>query len=107
MIASTAPSAVRHHLTVDLDQLAGSFVVEIGLRQAWPFLGLRDNRPSPAQEIRLYINATWSIETASLTTGSDDDITWLTAALAFNGETIDDVRVDDDGTAYDNGFRTV
>lgn len=89
---------VRHHLPVDVDQLAGCFVVEIGLRQAWPFLGLCDNRPSPAQELRLYIDATWSIEADSLSTGSDDDSTWLTAALGLNGETIDHALVDSSGT---------
>jgi hypothetical protein len=56
-----------------------------------------DNRSSPAQEVRLYIDATWSIETPSLTTDSDDDMAWMTAALALNGDTIDDVRVGDDG----------
>jgi hypothetical protein len=34
---------------MDVEQLIGSFVVEIGFRQAWPFLGLCDNRPTPCR----------------------------------------------------------
>lgn len=86
---------------VDVNQLAGSFVVEIGFRQAWPFLGLCDNRSTPAKETRLIIDASSTIEAATVGTGSaDDDVAWLTAAVALNGETIDDARVDDGGTLY-------
>jgi hypothetical protein len=76
-----------HHLLVDTDQIAGSFVVEVGFRQAWPFLGLCDNRPTPAQETRLYIDTSWTIE-ANVSAnggGANDDIAWLTAAVALNG----------------------
>jgi hypothetical protein len=84
---------------MDVEQLAGSFVVEVGFRQAWPFLGLCDNRPTPAQEARLYIDASWTIEATTSTAGSaDDDITWLTAAAALNGTTIETARVEDDGS---------
>jgi hypothetical protein len=48
--------------SVDVNQLACSFVVEIGFRQAWPFLGFCDNRSTPAVEIRLFIDASWTIE---------------------------------------------
>jgi hypothetical protein len=96
---------------MDLDQIAGSFVVEVGFRQAWPFLGLCDNRPTPAQETRLYIDASWTIEAATAVSGgADDDKAWLTAAVALNGRTIDNVRVDDDGTLRlitDCGFALV
>jgi hypothetical protein len=89
----------RHHLAMDVEQIAGSFVVEIGFRQAWPFLGLCDNRPTPAQETRLYIDAFWTIEATPSTAGSaNDDITWLTAATALNGTTVDTARVEDDGS---------
>jgi hypothetical protein len=89
-----------HHLLVDTDQIAGSFVVEVGFRQAWPFLGLCDNRPTPAQETRLYIDTSWTIE-ANVSAnggGANDDIAWLTAAVALNGRTFTSVRIDDDGT---------
>ena len=81
---------------MNVDQIAGSFVVEVGFRQAWPFLGLADNRPTVARETRLYIDSTWTINsTTSLTGEADDDVAWLTAAIAMNGETIDSARLDD------------
>ena len=84
---------------MDMDQIAGSFVVEFGLRQAWPFLGLCDNRPTPAQETRLYIDTSWTVESPSSVSGAaGDDVAWLTAAAGLNGQTIDSVRVDDNGT---------
>jgi hypothetical protein len=84
---------------VNLEQVVGSFVVEIGFRQAWPFLGLCDNRPTPAQEARLYIDASWAIEGATSTSGSaNDDIAWLTAAIPVNGRIIETVQVSDDGS---------
>ena len=38
-------------------ELIGSFVVEVGVRQAWPFLTFCDNRPTPHEERRLYIES--------------------------------------------------
>ncbi|WP_433788771.1 hypothetical protein [Actinoplanes sp. CA-252034] len=84
---------------MDAERVGGSFVVEIGYRQAWPFLGLCDNRPTPAQETRLYIDTAWRIEATSSVDGhADDDMAWLTAALALNGRAIDTARVNDDGS---------
>lgn len=83
---------------MDVERIVGSYVVEIGFRQAWPFLGLCDNRPSSAQETRLYIDASWTIESTTSIGGSADDIAWLTAAMALNGRTIDTARVDDNGS---------
>jgi len=52
-------------------------------------------------ETRLFIDTSWTIEAANLVTSSaDDDLAWLAAAVALNGETIEDVRVDDDGTQH-------
>lgn len=88
-----------HYVPVDVDQIVGSFVVEIGVRQVWPFLGLCDNRPTPARETRLYIDTSWTVESLSSVSGAaDDDVAWLTAAAGLNGQTIERVRVDDDGT---------
>ena len=84
---------------MDTAQIAGSFVVEVGFRQAWPFLGLCDNRPTPARETGLYIDTSWAVESPSSASGAArDDVAWLTAAVGLNGQTIDRVRVDDDGT---------
>ena len=52
------PVVVRDDLPVPVpENLVGSFVVEVGERQAWPFLGFCDNRKTPATEVRLYIDA--------------------------------------------------
>jgi len=42
---------------VEPGELVGSFVVEVGQRQAWPFVGFCDNEPTPELERRLYIDA--------------------------------------------------
>ncbi|WP_327039678.1 hypothetical protein [Micromonospora maris] len=81
------------------EQLIGCFVVEVGLRQAWPFLGFCDNRSTPPQESRLYLDTDWCVEAPELVRGTvDDEAAWLTAALALNGTTIAEAQVTDDGT---------
>ncbi|MEV6303668.1 hypothetical protein AB0M02_29955 [Actinoplanes sp. NPDC051861] len=96
---------------MDLEQLAGCFVVEIGIRQAWPFLGICDSRPAQARETRLYIDAEWAIELITRTTGgADDDRAWLTAAVVLNGRTVESARVEHDGClrlATDSGHNLV
>ncbi|MGW0506124.1 hypothetical protein [Micromonospora sp. NPDC003241] len=73
--------------------------MEVGVRQAWLFLGFCDNRPTPPQESRLYLDTDWCIEAASRTQGTAaDDASWLTAALILHGATIAGAHVTDDGT---------
>lgn len=38
------------------DDLVGLFVVEVGERQAWPFVQFCDNAPVTPREVRLYID---------------------------------------------------
>jgi hypothetical protein len=96
-----AGDQLQDYLLMDVEQITGSFVVEIGVRQAWPFVGLCDNRPTPAQETRLYIDASWTIEaTTSTSGGAEDDIIWLTAAAALNNTTIDTAWIDEDGRLH-------
>lgn len=38
-------------------ELVGSFVVEVGVRQVWPFLTFCDDRSTPPTEHRLYIES--------------------------------------------------
>jgi hypothetical protein len=40
----------------DAHELVDTFVVEVGQRQAWPFLTFCDNRSTPSREVRLYID---------------------------------------------------
>jgi hypothetical protein len=74
-----AAGLLGHHVPVDVTELVGSFVVEIGIRQAWPFVGFCDNRPTRSRETRLYIDATWSIDDV-VDDVEDDDRRLLTAA---------------------------
>jgi hypothetical protein len=63
----------------------GWFVVEVGVRQAWPFLGLAD--PESGREVRLYIDSTFSVAPGHLNLRQHDD--GVFAALeTLNGQTI-------------------
>jgi hypothetical protein len=42
-------------------KLVGGFVVEVGSRQAWPFVGFCDNAPTPPVETRLYIDTDYEV----------------------------------------------
>ncbi|BCJ48382.1 hypothetical protein GCM10010168_76920 [Actinoplanes ianthinogenes] len=83
---------------MEVERLAGTFVAEIGYRGAWPVLVFCDNRPTPAVEARLYIDATWTIGEVSGT--ADDDVAWLTAALALHDRTVEEALVDDTGALH-------
>lgn len=85
-----------HHVPVDISGLAGSFVVEIGVRQAWPFVGFCDNRPARSRETRLYIDAAWSID-AAVVEDVEDDERWLLTAARLNGANVVEAYVGTDG----------
>lgn len=46
------------------DELVGLFVVEVGVRQSWPFLRFCDNSVTPAREIRLYLDSPFEVGAA-------------------------------------------
>ena len=48
-------------VTVSIGELVGCFVVEVGERQAWPFVTFCDNRPARSRETRLYIDTAFSV----------------------------------------------
>jgi hypothetical protein len=81
---------------MDVSDLAGCFVVEIGIRQAWPFVGFCDNRPTRSRETRLYIGTGWSIGEAAAD-DADDDERWLLAAYGLNGASVMGEHVEIDG----------
>ena len=87
-----AAGLLGHHVPVDVTELVGSFVVEIGIRQAWPFVGFCDNRPTRSRETRLYIDATWSIDDV------EDDDRWLLTAARLNGVNVVRTYVGTDGS---------
>ena len=51
----------------EVEPLRGQFVVEVGLRQAWPFLTLCDNAPTPPRETRVYIGTTFHVDSSPQT----------------------------------------
>ncbi|MGY2010751.1 hypothetical protein ACW9HC_27540 [Nocardia gipuzkoensis] len=78
------------------------FVVEIGIRQAWPYLTFADNRDGAfPQEVRLYIDSSFTVmpDPAVLGSGEEDDekLRLLRLAEVLN-LTVHDVTVDDDGS---------
>ncbi|MFF8835459.1 hypothetical protein [Streptomyces sp. NPDC015130] len=44
-----------------VENLPGKLVVEVGERQAWPFLTFLDTESDPEREIRLYLDTGWRI----------------------------------------------
>lgn len=87
-------------------ELAGCFVVEVGQRQAWTFIGFADNRPTPGRETRLYIDAEWHLHPSGQM-GSDPFI----QLLELDGLTVDAARTSTDPASlvvmFDNGARLV
>jgi hypothetical protein len=79
-------------------ELVGLFVVEVGERQAWPFVQFCDNSPTPPREVRLYIDTDFEVCHAS---GADTSTEGL---LALNMLAVTRVT-EDDGlrVTFDNG----
>lgn len=86
-----------------LPWLDGWFVVEAGRRQAWPFLTLA--APEAGTEVRLYIDATFSVDPGWDAVRQDDDA--LVALDSLNGLTIVSSRSGDDGLRVDLGAATL
>lgn len=80
---------------MDVMNLVDCFVVEVGMRQAWPFVVFCDNRPTPPTETRLYIDAQWTINQTTDAADSDGT-TWMTSALEINNSTVTNVLLDAD-----------
>jgi hypothetical protein len=77
--------------------LVGLFVVEVGERQAWPFVQFCDNSPTPSREVRLYIDTHFEVRPATAPIGSIESLLALNM-LAVTGVTDDEgFRVTFDG----------
>jgi hypothetical protein len=80
--------------------VVGWHVVEVGLHQAWPFVGLAD--PESGREVRIYIDATFSVRPGWVSLGQEDD--GVFAALAsLVGTTIQPAEVQGDALVLDLG----
>lgn len=89
---------MSHDVRMDVEELVGAFVVEVGVRQAWPFLGFCDNRGVQSEESRLTLDTSWSIGDEH---GAElDSQRWLLAADALNGLTVSQVTVESDGALH-------
>jgi hypothetical protein len=75
---------------LDPETLEGRFVVEVGVRQAWPFLTFSDPHSETAAEIRLYIDTEFRLEPGSHARAT-------TALIDLHNMTVTDVEVQDDG----------
>ncbi|MGK8502883.1 hypothetical protein [Nocardia asiatica] len=78
------------------------FVVEIGIRQAWPYVTFADNRDGASpQEVRLYIDSSFTVIPDPAVLGSreedDEKLRLLRLAEVLN-LTVRDVTVDDEGS---------
>src|SRR5262245_35385344 len=51
---------------------SGSFVTEVGIRQAWLFLTLCNNAVAPAQETRLFLDTNWSLGVIRFSLDTDE-----------------------------------
>lgn len=48
---------------MSMENLPGKLVVEVGERQAWPFITFLDTESDPEREVRLYLDTDWQIAT--------------------------------------------
>lgn len=78
------------------------FVVEIGIRQAWPYVTFADSRDGVSpQEVRLYIDSSFTVMPGPTVLGSadeDDEKFRLLRLTEVLNLTVHDVTVDDDGS---------
>ena len=94
----------------DVEALRGQFVVEVGVRQAWPFLTLCDNVPTPARETRLYIGTSFRVGSSPRTFADGDTDPAVAQLLQLNNRTVTDVAVSADNElrlVFDEGGATV
>lgn len=78
------------------EELIGSFVVEVGVRQAWPFLTFCDNRPTPETERRLYIESGIEVRPPTEITPYNSRSTQWQALFALAGLVVSSVDVGPD-----------
>lgn len=94
----------------DVHALRGQFVVEVGVRQAWPFLTLCDNGETPSTETRLYIDTRFHVGDGPTLFGDGDPDSALVALAELNNRTVTDVALGDGNeliVRFDYGERTL
>jgi hypothetical protein len=87
------------------------FVVEIGIRQAWPFLRFASNDEGDRPEIRLNIDTGFTvtgIDPKGSTGEEDDDELWVRRLLEVNNLTLQRGTIEPDLSlvlTFDDGIR--
>jgi hypothetical protein len=85
-------------VTVGPETLEGCFVVEVGLRQAWPFLTFSDPETGADAEVRLYIDTEFWVEPGPRRFADGDSERATAALLDLSNRTVTAVeRQDDNG----------
>jgi len=77
--------------------LRGQFVVEIGTRQAWPFITLCDNESTPAVETRLYIDTAFRLDPGAQVFDDGDPERAVGELLDLSDRTVTEAGTSDTG----------
>jgi hypothetical protein len=81
----------------EVEALRTQFVVEVGVRQAWPFLTFCDNAHTPPRETRLYIDTTFRVGSSPRTFAEGDPEAAVAELLELNNRSVTAVAVDANG----------
>jgi hypothetical protein len=90
--------------------LQGQFVVEVGVRQAWPFVTFCASDPSETSEIRLYIGTTFRLDTGRRAFEDGDAERAAGVLLELNNRTVTDVQTSEANElllSFDGGERAL
>ena len=97
-------------MTDEVEALRAQFVVEVGVRQAWPFLTLCDNAPTPPRETRLYIGTTFRVGSSPRTFADGDPEPAVAELMELNNRTVTAVAIGADNElrlVFDGGQSTL
>jgi hypothetical protein len=72
MVVAPTSRTGQSALVTEPQELVGTFVVEIGERQAWPFMTFCDNDATPSREARLYIDTGFTLNGAPAWSSGDE-----------------------------------
>ncbi|NES25971.1 hypothetical protein GCE86_26070 [Micromonospora terminaliae] len=79
------------------DELAGCVVVEVGERQAWPFITFADGGRGPSREARLYLDSRWQVRPPSESGEALPPSADVCGLLDLNSLTVERARVSEAG----------
>jgi hypothetical protein len=94
----------------EAEALRGKFVIEVGLRQAWPLLALCDNAPTPPRVTRLYIGTTFRVGSSPRAFADGGPESAAVELLELNNRTVTSVSVGGDNElrlVFDGGQSTL